>query len=84
MAVETELTAMIGFKEARKICGIGESKMYQLLEDHEFTASRDGYTHGFRYKIRRDECRVYGGHDEKYPEGGLPALRKFRAKKHRN
>lgn len=83
-ATPPKTAAMIEMAEAQELCGIGYQKLRELaIEKEEFTVSRDGVGRGFKIKLRRDECEVYGGHNEKFPEGGVKSLRRFRVQKGR-
>jgi len=68
--------AMVPFARALEICGVSQNTLRGFLD--EFTISRDGVGRGFRIKVRRDECEVYAGLNERFPEGGIESVRKFR------
>lgn len=60
--------------EAAEMLGIGYKKIRSMAVDqHEFTVIRDAPGKGNLIFVRRDEVKAYD-------EGGLDALRKFRAR----
>lgn len=77
--------ALLPLKEAAEICGVSYLKMREMaVERGQFTVSRDGRGRGFKVKIRRDECEVYAGLNDRFPGGGLESVKKFRRMKARD
>ena len=84
-AAPAPVKAMVLLAEAAGICGVSYQKMREMaVEKGEFTTSRDGVGRGFKVKVRRDECEVYAGENERFPEGGLDSVKKFRRMKGRD